>query len=177
MRSLEDFVQNFKICDAYADMKKACLGDYGLGTGNSDTCGKPPDYEENILKMRVRLRGQKYLSEPEKNQRLANLNGDPLNKDLNRLVSLSRAARKNNVMKVIRHQAFDNFENYKLNILENNEDKLSYNLESHIKILIACEADIEKKAFLYEYWQDHRDKAEFDEQMFIDSILSGNISI
>ena len=177
VRSLEDFVQNFKICDAYADMKKACLGDYGLGTGNSDTCGKPPDYEENILKMRVRLRGQKYLSEPEKNQRLANLNGDPLNKDLNRLVSLSRAARKNNVMKVIRHQAFDNFENYKLNILENNEDKLSYNLESHIKILIACEADIEKKAFLYEYWQDHRDKAEFDEQMFIDSILSGNISI
>ena len=80
-------------------------------------------------------------------------------------------------MNVIRYQSFSNFENYTLKVLENNEDKLSYNLESHIKVLIACEEDMEKKALLYDYWQDHCNDAGFDEQLFIDSILSGNISV
>ena len=129
------------------NMKKACLGDYGVGVGDSDTCSKPPDYKQNILKMQVKLWGEKYLSDPERNKTLSNINGDPLNKDLNRLVELSRAARNNNIMNVIRYQSFSNFENYTLKVLENNEDKLSYNLESHIKVLIACEADMEKKPY------------------------------
>ena len=106
-------------------MKRACLGDYGLGVGKSDTCSKPPDYEQNILKMRVKLWGEKYLSDPEKNTTLCNINGDPLNKELYRLAEVSGAARNNNIMNVIRYQTFSNFENYNLKVLENTEDKHS----------------------------------------------------
>ena len=34
-----------------------------------------------------------------------------------------------------------------------------------------------EEAVLYDYWQDHCNDAGFDEQLFIDSILSGNISV
>ena len=38
VRSLDDFTQNFKICDVYLDMKEACLKENGLSDGKVESC-------------------------------------------------------------------------------------------------------------------------------------------
>ena len=144
INSIDDFVQSFKICDVFTQMKNACLEE----NDSVKQCKKPPNFEENLDQMRIALRHSNFLSKPEKKQRLENMKGEKLNKNFKNIVDVSRDVRRDNIMKVIRHNSFSNFNNLNLHILDRDEDMLEPNFEDQIKILLACEADQERSTGL-----------------------------
>ena len=111
------FLQSFAILNQFNKMKKACEEDEIISANCDMKCKKPPNYEAQIEKMRTAMRKNKFLCKPEVEESPRNIEGLPLNMKLTELVEVSRSYRNNNVMKIIRLNTLDKFENMKLNIL------------------------------------------------------------
>ena len=174
IREAKHFLQSFSILDHFNNLKKACEEDLGLSE-NNDKCRKPPNYEEQILLMRTKMRSEDYLNKPTVPKNLVNLDGHPLNERLTEIVSIARKFRDNNVMKAIRHNSFSNFENLNLNVLQGGDQDYEVDYEEQIQILLASETNIERKALLYEYWHENRNENDFDKGQFVKDILDNKI--
>ena len=178
IKTADEFMQSFQLIDHYVKMKESCYHDYGIKIhgGNSITL---QDYEENIAKMRVAMRKQKYLTKPEVDNGFYSMGNEELNPKLINIFKIANDQRQEDVLNVIRYNNFDaaHQNSSKLSVLKNEvKDKLEMNFETQLKILITSEEDAEIRENLKEYYKHAKKNPNFDEEKIIEDILTRNFS-
>ena len=77
-KSLEEMKISFAVCDKYHQVRDSLFDDYQILSRDSYMY-KIQDYEENIFKMRLKMRQSEYLSEPDEEKELRSMSGNEIN--------------------------------------------------------------------------------------------------
>ena len=86
-KTIEEMKTSFAVADPYRAMRDAVFKEYQV-TANNEYLYKTLDYEENIFKMRLKMRSQAYLTEPSNKNELKSFGGEKLDKKLFELKNL-----------------------------------------------------------------------------------------
>ena len=120
------------------------------------------------------MRQEKYL-DPFKGKKLSSLDGRKMKKDFLNLIEIAQEHKKNNILKVIKHNDFQiTMKDSRFDPFEGKTPEID--LSEQIRILISSEEDPNKRWILYESWQKERKKKIFNEAVFLDEILSDDCS-
>ena len=170
IKSVEDFKESFSVCDDYQVMKDACFSsDYQLKNQN-DMIPVTPDYEANILAMRVKMRSQKYLHDPSKASDLLALNQNKMDESLCNIIEMAKIQKKENVFSIIKNNDFFcGFKKTAFDIFGSNSSKIDYN--EQIRIFIGSLENSDQKFNLYEYWQNSKQQSDYCAETFIDDLI------
>ena len=77
IKTVADFKQSFKLIDKYMEIKESLFDDYDIKLHGGNITSVLND-EENVLKMRVSMRKQSYLSKPERENGLFSMTNKEL---------------------------------------------------------------------------------------------------
>ena len=172
VKSKEDLLLSFKIVDSYIDMRSSVFQEYNTKI-NFDNNHSVPNYDDNIKEMRVKMRAENYLNNPDKKDKNSSITGKPINKDIMNIEKLAIAQRKANVLQMIKHNDFFcPFPSNRIDVFE--KGYKTADLQEQIQILICSEEDINTRWMLHDYWQKEKKKNNFDPEAFIDDLLSNN---
>ena len=178
IKTVADFKQSFKLIDKYMEIKESLFDDYDIKLHGGNITSVLND-EENVLKMRVSMRKQSYLSKPERENGLFSMTNKELNPKIEDIVKIAKDQRQENILKVIRHNDFNSgFTNgVKFKTLKDDVgERLGTNFETQLNILVASEENAELRENLVEYCNSSRLHPDFDEEKLVDDILSRNFS-
>lgn len=174
VKFFEHFKQSFQLIDKYSEVKEICFEDFDIKPhrGNTITI---PEYGENIRKIRVHMRKMNYLNNPMENEPFTNIIGSELNPELIDIITKSRNQKIEDVLNVIRYKDFEKgYSNdaHMTVLKDERKDKLEMNFETQIKILIESEDYLEQKEKIRKYYKDAQNKTSFNEEKFIEDLLS-----
>ena len=141
---------SFAVADSYRTMRDGVFKEYQV-TANNGFSYKTPDYEENIFKMRLKLRSQAYLAELSEKNDLKSFRGEKLDKKLLELKEFGQDIRRQNILHMMNSDDFfTSLPSQRLDVLETKINSVM-EVEEQIKILLSCEDDPEMRADSYQY--------------------------
>ena len=123
------------------------------------------------------MRQKQYLNNPTEKEMLTNINGEELNPNLKDIVNISKNQKIQDVLNVIRFEDFEKGYSNEAHIKvlkDETKDKLSMDYETQIRILIESENNLDQRENLREYYKDAQKKNDFDEERFVEDLLSNN---
>ena len=172
-KSLDEMKTSFAVCDMYHQLRDSVFEDCQIQAKDSYSY-KTQNYEENIFKMRLKMRQSEYLTEPEEEKELISIRGHDINDKLLDIRKIGEQVRKENILNILNHNDFfTKLPTQKFDIFSE-ESRRELDLGEQIQILISCEENSETRAALLEYWQTSKNNPEFDEKEFVESLLYNN---
>ena len=85
-------------------------------------------------------------------------------------MEIGKQQRKDNILNIINSgDFFCGFKNRNLDVLKNNKEKP--NFKEQIKILIGSIENAEQRLECFDYWEQEKTKASYNEESFVDEIL------
>ena len=169
-RSLEEMKISFAVCDKYHQVRDSLFDDYQILSRDSYTY-KIQDYEENIFKMRLKMRQSEYLSEPEEEKELRSMSGNEINEKALGIKEFGEQVRKENILTILNHNDFfTKLPTQKFEIFSG-ESRRELDIEDQIQILISSEDNSEIRADLLEYWHNSKSDPKLDIKDFYESLL------
>ena len=169
VKSVEDLLRKFEIVGPYYNMRKTVMDEHNIKTDFEKT-HKVQEYDSDILDMRVKMRAAKYLSEPEKKQKATSLSGENI-KDILDIINKAKDVKKNNLLKMIRHNTFFcNFGKKKVDVFSEDENHIDYDEE--IRILLSMyDKDSQTFEYLRLFWEQAKQSPDYDKKEFAEELL------
>ena len=171
----KEFANSFTIVNEYVEMRDSMLSEMGLNEEDNQKF-RSQNLEPNILDMRIKMRQNKYLSNPEIIENVFSLNGEELDESILNINTLAREARQENIMHVLNSgNFFTRYPSKKCDFYE--KDSVTIDFEQQIKILISSIEDDSQREHVYKYWKTQKRDKEYDEASFFDDLLDNKINI
>ena len=173
-RDENEMENSFTCVQAFGEMKESVYKDLGL-KNKYENRWKKPNYEPNILDMRMHMRSQEYLSDIN-SESLVSLEGEPLDKTILDIKTTAQKVRKQNVLQAMNESSFfGTFQCRKLDFTKN--DKVDIDISEQARILIAAVEDDASRMDIFKFWENQRKNEDFNEHEFVDNLISGRFNL